>query len=118
MPDGKQILFNGSEPGHRSRIYLRGVDGGKPRAVTPEGYTGTLVAPDGKWVVAAGPDRKTYLYPLSGGEPTVVAGLDQEDRVDQVSLDGRFLYVHRGVELPARVFRLDIATGSKSSGGP
>jgi len=111
MPDGKQILFNGSEPGHRSRIYLRGVDGGKPRAVTPEGYTGALVAPDGKWVVADGPDRKTYLYPLSGGEPTVVSGLDQEDRVDQVSLDGRFLYVHRGVELPARVFRLDIAIG-------
>ena len=113
MPDGKQILFNGSEPGHRSRIYLRGFDGGKPRAVAPEGYAGTFVAPDGKWVVVAGPDRKTYLYPLSGGEPTVVPGLDPEDRVDQLSLDGRFLYVHRGEELPAKVFRLDISTGRK-----
>ena len=100
MPDGKQILFSGSEPGHRSRIYLRGVDGGKPRAVTPEGYRRTLVTPDGKWVVAGGPDRKTYLYPLAGGEPTVVPGLDPEDGVDEVSLDGRSLYVHRGVELP------------------
>ncbi len=73
MPDGKQILFSGSEPGHRSRIYLRGIDGGKPRAVTPEGYRRTLVTPDGKWVVAGGPDRKTYLYPLAGGEPTAGA---------------------------------------------
>jgi len=112
-PDGKQILFNATEAGHRPRIYLRGVDGGKPRAVAPEGYEGAFVVPDGKWFVAAGPDRKTYLYPLSGGEPTVVPGLDPGDRVDQVSPDGRFLYVHRGLELPARVFRLEIATGRK-----
>jgi Tol biopolymer transport system component len=113
MPDGKQILFTASEPGHRPRIYLRSVDGGKPRAVTPEGYQGGLVAPDGKWVVAGGPDRKTYLYPLSGGEPTAIPGLDLEDSVDQVSLDGRFLFIHRGGELPAKVFRFDIATGQR-----
>jgi Tol biopolymer transport system component len=113
MPDGKQILFSGSEPGHRSRIYLRSLDGGKPRAVTPEGYGRTLVTPDGKWVVAAGPDRKNFLYPLAGGEPTVVPGIDPEDGVDEVSLDGRSLYVHRRAELPAKVFRLDIATGRK-----
>ncbi len=113
MPDGKQILFSGSEAGHRSRIYLRGIDGGKPRAVTPEGYRRTLVTPDGKWVVAAGPDRKTVLYPLAGGEPAVVPGIDPEDSVDEVSLDGRSLYVHRRAELPAKVFRLDIATGRR-----
>jgi hypothetical protein len=113
MPDGKQILFTASEPGHRPRIYIRSIDGGKPRAVTPEGYQGGLVAPDGKWVVVGGPDRKTYLYPLSGGDPTVVPGLDLEDNVDQVSLDGRFLFVHRGGEMPAKVVRLDISTGKK-----
>ena len=113
MPDGKQILFNASEPGHRSRIYLRGIDGGKPRAVFPEGFAGDLVSPDGKWVVVTGPDRKSTLYPMAGGEPIPVPGLDLEDRVDQLSLDGRFLYVHRGEELPAKVFRLDISTGRK-----
>ena len=113
MPDGKQILFTASEPGHRPRIYLRSIDGGKPRAVSPEGFQGGLVAPDGKWVVVTGPDRKTYLYPTSGGEPTAVPGLDREDNVDQLSLDGRFLFVHRGGEMPAKVFLLDISTGRK-----
>jgi Tol biopolymer transport system component len=113
MPDGKQIAFTASEPGHGPRIYLRNLDGGKPRAVTPEGYTGGVVAPDGKWIVAAGPDRKHYLYTLSGGEPAAIAGLEREDRVDQRSLDGRFLFVHRRGEVPARVFRLDLSTGRK-----
>jgi Tol biopolymer transport system component len=113
MPDGKQVVFRASEPGHGPRIYLRSLDGGKPRAVTPEGYTGGLVAPDGKWIVAEGPDRRRYLYPLSGGEPTAIPGLDREDRMDQRSPDGRFLFVHRAGEIPARVFRLDISTGRK-----
>ena len=96
-----------SEPGHRSADLPEGHRRRKARAVTPEGYRRTLVTPDGKWVVVGGPDRKTYLYPLAGGEPTVVPGLDPEDGVDEVSLDGRSLYVHRasgaaGEGLPAR----------------
>ena len=113
MPDGKQILITASEPGHRARNYLRGIDGGKPRAVTPEGYRGGIVSSDGKWAVVAGPDRKTYLYPLSGGEPKEVPNLDREDNWDQISLDGRFLFVHRAGEMPAKVFRLDLSTGKK-----
>ena len=33
-----------------------------------------------RWAVVEGPDRKTYLYPLAGGEPKEIPGLDQEDR--------------------------------------
>ncbi len=112
-PDGKQILMTAIEPGHRTRIYLRGIDGGKPRAVTPEGYGGALVSSDGKSVVATGPDRKTYVYPLSGGAPVLIPGLDPEDAVDQFSLDGQSVFVHRTGEIPARVFRLDLSTGKK-----
>jgi len=115
MPDGKQIIMTASEQGHRNRIYLRSTDGGKPRAVTPEGYGGSLVSSDGNWVVASGPDRKTYVYPLNGGEPRVVPGLDPEDTWEQLSLDGRSLFVHRGGELPAKEVRLDLATGKKES---
>lgn len=114
LPDGKQIVLTAREPGHGTRLYLRSFDGGKPQALTPEGYSGLgIVAPDGKWTVVAGPDRRRYLYPLSGGEPTPVPGLDREDLVDQRSLDGRFLFVHRREEIPANVFRLEIANGRK-----
>jgi Tol biopolymer transport system component len=116
LPDGKQILLTGSEPGHGPRLYLRDFAGGKPRALTPEGYVGAgIVAPDGKWTVVRAPDRKRYLYPLSGGEPTLIPGLDDEDAVDQRSADGRFLYVHRNGEAPATAYRLEIATGHKEA---
>jgi Tol biopolymer transport system component len=114
LPDGKRILFTASEPGHGPRLYLRDLEAGKPRPLTPEGYTQVgIVAPDGKWAAVNGPDRKRYLYPLSGGEPTEIPGLDREDSLDQVSADGRFLYVHRRGEVPARVQRLDLSTGRK-----
>ncbi len=35
-PDGKRIVFVGNEPGHRIRYYVQSVDGGPPRAITPE----------------------------------------------------------------------------------
>jgi Tol biopolymer transport system component len=113
LPDGKQILVTASEPGHRPRIYVRSLDGGKSRAVTPEGYQGGIVSPDGRWAVVGGPDRKVYVYPLSGGEPREIPGLDPEDNWDELSQDGRFLFVHRAAEKPAKVFRLDLSTGQK-----
>jgi Tol biopolymer transport system component len=116
MPDGKQALVTASEQGRPQRLYLWDLlEGGKPRAVVPEGYTGGYaVSPDGRWTVVAGPDR-SYLYPLfGGGGPAAIRGLEPDDAVDQWSNDGRFLYVHRPGELPARVFRLEIATGRKT----
>jgi Tol biopolymer transport system component len=112
LPGGKQILFPASEPGHGPRLYLRDVDGGKARALSPEGYVGIVVSPDGKAAVVTGPDRKYYLYPIAGGEPTPIPGIEITDGVDQFSADGRFLYVHRR-EAPLRVSRLDLATGRK-----
>jgi Tol biopolymer transport system component len=112
LADGKQILFTASEPGHGPRLYLREVAGGKPRALSPEGYVAILVSPDGKSVVVTGPDRKHYLYPISGGEPTAIPGVELTDSVDQYTADSRFLYVHRR-EAPLKVHRLDLATGRK-----
>ena len=114
MPDGKQALVTASEKGRGQRLYLWNlIEGGRPRAVIPEGYTGGwIVSPDGRWTVVAGPDQ-SYLYPLAGGGPAAIPGLAPDDAVDQWSADGRFLYVHRTRELPARVFRLEISTGRK-----
>jgi Tol biopolymer transport system component len=114
LPDGKGVLFTAVEPSHGSRLFAQDVGGGKPRALTPEGYRGAgITSPDGKWTLVTGPDRKRYLYPVAGGEPVPVAGLDEEDAVDQRSADGRALYVHRRGEAPMKVYRLDLVTGKK-----
>ena len=115
LPDGKRILFTASEPGHGLRLYVRDFDGGKPRALTPEGYRGVrVVSPDGASAVVTGPDRRTYLYPLQGGEPTAIPGLDEKDRVAQFAADGRSLFVYRQGEAPTKVYRIDISTGRRA----
>jgi Tol biopolymer transport system component len=112
-PDGKRIVLTGSESGHGPRIYIRDFADGKPRALTPEGYVGFLVSPDGKSVVARGPDRKRYLYPLAGGEPTPLQGLAEDDGIDQFTADGRFVYVRRRGDVPTNEQRMDLASGRR-----
>jgi Tol biopolymer transport system component len=115
LPDGKQILMTASEPGRGSRLYVRDIPGGKPRAISPEGYRSfpRTVSPDGKLVAALGPDQRLYLYPVAGGEPSPIPGVTAEDTPIGWSAGGSSLYVYRRRELPAKVYRLDIATGHK-----
>ncbi|HEY7574157.1 MAG TPA: hypothetical protein VIB08_03285, partial [Thermoanaerobaculia bacterium] len=115
LPDGKRIVFTGNEPEHGSRLFLMDIAGGAPRALSPEGYRSFSrgVSPDGKFVLAVGPDRKRYFYPLDGGEPTPVNGLATDETPSGYSADGRFLYVCRRQDIPAKVSRLEIATGRR-----
>jgi eukaryotic-like serine/threonine-protein kinase len=113
LPDGKQIVYTGSEPGRGTRLYLRGIDGGKSRPLTPEGYSlyrgaGT---PDGKFVTVSGPDRRIYLYPLAGGEPTVLQGLTMAYRPVRFAADGRTLICQADQGVPMKIMRYDIASG-------
>jgi eukaryotic-like serine/threonine-protein kinase len=115
FPDDKRILVTASEPGRGSRLWVWELSGGKPRAISPDGYRSfpRTVSPDGKLVAVRGPDQRLYLYPLAGGEPSAIPGLTPEDTPTAWSADGRFLYVYRRRELPARVYRLEVATGRK-----
>lgn len=115
LPDGKRIVFSATEPGRGMRLYVRDVNGGKPRALSPEGYFffhGT-VTPDSKFVVVRGPERRMYLYPLEGGEPTGMPGLTSEDLPMRFSPDGRTLFVMTRGDVPAKVYRYDVVSGRK-----
>ncbi len=116
LPDGKRILIAGNEPGHAARVWLGDISGGKPRPITPEGAVKRsldTVSPDGKFVAARNPDGKFAIYPVEGGEPRPIAGLEEGEEPTQWGGDGRFLYVSRRGVLPRRVYRLDLATGRK-----
>ena len=115
LPDGKRVVFSATEPRRGIRLYLRDLAGGKPRAFTPEGYyfyRGT-VTPDSKFVVVLGPDRRMYLYSVEGGEPTALPGLTAEYVPIRFATDGRTLFVTTRGEIPAKVYRYDIASGRK-----
>jgi Tol biopolymer transport system component len=115
FPDGRRIVFTGSEPGHARRAWVQDLEGGKPRPVTPEGIVGTALSPDGRFVAARGPDHKIALYPVEPGPPRPIPGIDPDDRVLRWTADGKSLFVSHqpGPSLTSRVYRIDISTGRR-----
>jgi Tol biopolymer transport system component len=117
LPDGKRLLVAANAPGEGLRLFVQGLDGATPRPITPQGIAIGFfpISPDGRIVVGQGADGHFYGYPLEGGDPEYVPGLVAEDRPIRFSTDGRALYAYRRGELPARVIRLDLATGEKKT---
>ena len=118
LPDSKSVLFAGSEPGHGVRIFLQSLDGAKPRPITPEGVIvalpGFAVTNDGKWAAAIGPDRQGYLYSVDGaGAPRPVRGVAAGEFPLRFSPDDKAVYLWKRGDVPARVTRLEVATGKR-----
>jgi eukaryotic-like serine/threonine-protein kinase len=117
FPDGKRFVFSGNEPGRGVRFYMEDISGGKPKAISPEGVDAQnfAVSPDGQFVVGIGPDQKGYLFSTAGiGDPRVVTGWESGDVPISWSQDGRAISLYRTGEVPAKVYRLELATGKKS----
>ena len=94
---------------------LQDLAGGKPRAISPEGFRGYAggVSPDGKFVTVIGPDDGIFLYPIEGGEPRKLATFTEDDAPGGWTADGRYLYVIGPLTRPRRVDRLEVATGKR-----
>jgi eukaryotic-like serine/threonine-protein kinase len=112
--DGRGVSFCGAETGKASRCYVRDVSGGPVRAVTPDGTDRGVLSPDGKSIVARGADGRYQRYPLDGGAPSAVSGLDNRDDIISWRRDGRSLLVYRPREVPACVDRLELSTGQRT----
>jgi len=69
------------------------------------------ISPDGKSLVAISLDQKMSLYPIEGGPPRVVIVIGRGDIPIRWSKDGRSIYVLQQRGLPARIERVDVATG-------
>ena len=116
FPDGKRIVFSGNEPNQGTRLYVQDLASGKPESITPEGVNTPAfsLSPDAQVVAGIGPDQKGYLYTVTGGEPRPIPGLASGEEPISWSADGRSLYIYRPGELPAKVYRLEVATGQRT----
>ena len=114
LPDGKQIVFVGNEPGRPPRVFIQDLEGGAAKPVTPEGVVARLLSADGASLVIRMPDGGFATAPLRGGPSRPIPGLKPGDRPLRFTADGRHLYLRDDArEFPARVFRLDVATGRR-----
>ncbi len=113
LADGKRITINGNEPGHGVRCYFVDLESGKLTPVTPEGVTGGLVSPDGRYIIANnGPVAAVYRIP--GGPPRPIPGFDPRLIPVQWSEDDSALYGYLPGQIPTKVFKINLATGKKT----
>jgi len=117
-PDGKRIVFVGNEPSHRIRYYVQSIDGGPPRPITPETVSfgngdPVAVSPDGRSVAVAGLDGRIVLYPLDDGAPRTVPKLADGFAPLRWCPDGS-LMVHQPEEVPVKILRVDVETGTQT----
>ncbi len=118
--DGRRLLLSANEENRPRRMFVQDLPDGVPKAVTPEGIATeyAFTTPDGAWVPAGGDyDAAPFqLYPVAGGEPQVIRGLEKGDQPIRFSADGRRLFVRSGYasdSARAHIAILDLETGRK-----
>ena len=111
FPDGRRVVFAGSEGEKAPRLWVQQIDGGPPRPVSPEGFEVGPVSPDARFV-AARTTSGVVLLSIGGGEPVPVTGSNPDDVVIRWDSAGGSLFLARG-QHPVRVERLEVATGRR-----
>ncbi len=118
-PDGKRIVFVGNEPGQRIRYHVQSLDGGPPRAITPQNVTyanadPVAISPDGKSLAAVGLNGKIMVYPLDDGTPRAVPKVADGFVPLRWCPDNRSLMVYQPGDVPFKIFRVDVETGGQT----
>ena len=123
LPDGR-ILINAQTPAG-PRMFIQARDGRPPVPVTPPGIAIGLtnsvgggaikpVSPDGKSVLVFDRQNRAWLYPLGGNaQPRLAAGVQPGERPGGWSSDGRHLFVFAALQIPAKIYDVDVVTGER-----
>jgi len=118
LPDGQRIVFVGAEPGHRVRYYVQDAMRSAPKPISGEDIVfdrsadDLVISPDGRRLAAAMQNQSVQLLPVDGGPARVVPGVNGLTPVAFCG-DGSLL-VYRSGEMPARILRVDVASGRQT----
>jgi eukaryotic-like serine/threonine-protein kinase len=111
--DSRRIVLVANEPGHQIRTFLFDPASGKLQPLTPEGIRGA-VTPDGKFLAVLGSNGAPTLMPLDPGSASrEPKGAHPDDRLLQVSDDGKTAYAVNYNGLTAPVYRVNLDTGAR-----
>ncbi len=84
--------------------YFNGLNG-----VSPGGRSVLLGRTTGGWL-----DHPLFVFPIDGGEPVEVKGLQRGDIPARWTADGHSIYVFNRDGLPTYIHRIELATGERS----
>ncbi|MCC6653307.1 MAG: protein kinase [Candidatus Eisenbacteria bacterium] len=116
LPDNRCMIVTAHEPGQGARLYHLDSVTGEFRPLSPEGVDSTefTFVPAIGAVAAMSADHDHWLYPLDGGDPTPIPMLERSDRVVTWLPAENAVLFFRTNEMPARIHRLDLATGERT----
>jgi DNA-binding winged helix-turn-helix (wHTH) protein/Tol biopolymer transport system component len=115
LPDGKHLALSASDGGKGARLYLVDLDTDAARPITPEGTVTHIspVSPDGNFISAGGADGNIWLFPIAGGTPQRVSGLQEGEGILGWTPNGKAVYVGGIAETESVVSLVDLATGKR-----
>lgn len=114
LPNGYGLTVNGDETSHGRRCYLIDLSTGKATSKTPEGLSCGAISPDGRSFVGRTASGSIALYPFDGSTPRPVVNQNQHFIPAQWSDDGAYLFGYHAGEIPAKVYKMEIATGKET----
>jgi eukaryotic-like serine/threonine-protein kinase len=112
FPGGKRLIVMGAEHGHAVRSYVVDIAGGKPTPVTPDGAGSIILSPDGQYLAARDVAGAISIFPLDGKAARTIPNTNGMYPL-QWSSDGRFVFATVLDEVPARVIRIEVASGKQ-----
>ena len=114
FPDSRSLFVCGNEQGEAPRCYRSPLDASSLEPVTPDSVGSGLLRPDGG-AVAHSRGGRWWIYPLAGGPPRPVPGLEKGVEVLRWSPDGAGLWVASGTSPNQRLERADVASGRRTA---
>jgi serine/threonine protein kinase len=118
LPDSRRAIVAGVIGKSGYRLYLIDTLDETAKPVTPEsiwsgGTRAFAVSADGRLVAGMTPEQTMALYPLDGTAAVPVNAAQKGEIPIEWSADGAALFVHDPTALPARVYRIALAAGTR-----
>ena len=113
LPDGKGLIMIATEKGKAPRTYILPLDGSPPKPFGPEGFRGTLVSPDGHYVLGR-KDGTGWMIPFTGDQTLQpLSFVKADEAVVGWTADSKSIYVGDPSSTPVKVYVLDLKTGQR-----
>ena len=118
FPDGKRIIFAANEIDRGTRLYIQSIDGGSPVCFTPdeegvEMYSTRSISPDGSRIVFTDSENRLSIRQIIDGTTSRLKNLEKDFYLVCWADDGENLFIRRQRDLPAVVFKYNLANETR-----